>query len=655
MGIQQTFLRHFTFKKTAIYLSVAIALLLIVFFIFRNTVLHSVLDKKCASFKDKYRAELQISTARFSGITGITLENISLVPEQGDTLLKCGKAYVHIRLFPLFIGKIKIDEVQLVNTHVTIRRHEGKDNYNFLLQTKTEKTADTGEVNGSYSDRINKICNGIFTAIPDDIEIHNFTVEASLDSNTFSLSLPEFTIEKQGFLSSVGIKDNGKQSFCFLQGEINKNKKLLSFKIYADSGEKVQMPYLRSKYGLHIDFDTLRGGFSVDGNSSLLNIKGNAMMAGLLLNHKKIAETDVAFEKLGLTFNIHATDDFVELDSTSTVVYNHFELNPYIRLSQKPKLKVHLKINNEFVAQDLFESLPGGMFHNFEDIKTQGKLRLYVNFDLDMQQPDSLKFDATLSGKNFSVIKYGVTDFRKIGGTFSYTAYEHGAPVRTFEVGPENPSFTTLANISAYLQDAVLISENGGFYYSSGFNVDAFRESIIENIRAGRFVRGGSTIDMQLVKNVFLSRNKTITRKAEEILIAWLINNNNLCSKEKMYEDYLNLIEWGPGVYGISEASHYYFTKKPAQLTLAESIYLASIIPKPKWFKSSFDPNGILSARNQQYFSLIAGKLIAKGSASAADTNDMLNKVKLKGPSKLFMAKDTNHFVIDSVMMMEED
>lgn len=76
----------------------------------------------------------------------------------------------------------------------------------------------------------------------------------------------------------------------------------------------------------------------------------------------------------------------------------------------------------------MFESIPGGMFGNFEGIKTKGKLRLCVNFDLDMHQPDSLKFDATLTGKDFSIVKYGVTDFRKINGTFSYTAYVNDMP-----------------------------------------------------------------------------------------------------------------------------------------------------------------------------------------------------------------------------------
>ena len=93
---------------------------------------------------------------------------------------------------------------------------------------------------------------------------------------------------------------------------------------------------------------------------------------------------------------------------------------------------------------------------------------------------------------------------------------------------------------------------------------------------------------MQLVKNVFLNRNKNFARKLEEALIVWLIENERLTSKERMYEVYLNIVEWGPLVYGIQEASAYYFNKRPSQLNTEESIFLASIIPKPKHFRSSF-------------------------------------------------------------------
>ncbi|HNW68919.1 MAG TPA: biosynthetic peptidoglycan transglycosylase [Bacteroidales bacterium] len=638
---------HRVLKKCLLYTAIAIVLLLLAFFMFRNTILHAIIDSKCKAFKEKYHATLAVEKSSFKGFTGVTIEDISIVPDQREVLFRSGKIYAHVRFFPLLAGSVRINELTIENTMVNLSRHGKINNYSFLFTPHKDTTAQEGDTSYNYAARFDKIFSGVFSNIPDNIEISNFLIKATADSNSFSAFLPALRIEDQKFLSAVAVREKGKQRVCFVKGEIIKNRKILNIMIFAPAGQKVHIPYLQAKYGLRCDFDTLYSGISAEGNSSKFNITVENLICGLVLNHKKIALTDVAFNKIALKLNITAYEDYVELDSTSVIAHHRFFINPFIRASHKPVVKVTLKIHKDFVAQDMFESIPGGMFGNFEGIKTKGKLRLCVNFDLDMHQPDSLKFDATLTGKDFSIVKYGVTDFRKINGTFSYTAYVNDMPVRTFEVGPENPSYTTLEAISPYLKDAVLISENGGFFYGDGFNPEAFRESIIANIKAGRFVRGGSTIDMQLVKNVFLSKNKTIVRKAEEILIAWLINNNNLCSKEKMYEVYLNLIEWGPGIYGISEASDYYFQKKPAQLSLAESIYLASIIPKPRWFKSSFDENGKLSLRYQPYFSLVAKKMIDKGSAMPQDTLDMINKVEIRGSAKAYMAKDTVRFNIE--------
>ena len=150
-------------------------------------------------------------------------------------------------------------------------------------------------------------------------------------------------------------------------------------------------------------------------------------------------------------------------------------------------------------------------------------------------------------------------------------------------------------------------------------------------------MRGGSTISMQLIKNVFLTRNKTVARKMEEALDVWLIESNRLASKERMYEVYLNLIEWGPNVYGIGEASRFYFDKPASELTLAESIYLAMIIPRPKWFKYNFDVNGKLKEGAASYYSVIAGHLLKKGIITEDEANTLQPNVVLKGAAKNFI------------------
>ncbi|MBK6838674.1 MAG: transglycosylase domain-containing protein [Bacteroidetes bacterium] len=171
-------------------------------------------------------------------------------------------------------------------------------------------------------------------------------------------------------------------------------------------------------------------------------------------------------------------------------------------------------------------------------------------------------------------------------------------------------------------------------FYHNGFNEDAFRKSIATNFKAGKFVRGGSTISMQLVKNVYLTRKKTISRKAEEALIVWLIENNRLCSKERMFEVYLNIIELGPGIYGIGEAAPFYFSKKPADLTLQESIFLASLLPHPKWFRYSFDKTGQLKPYFENYYRVVSNFLLKKNLITQIEHDALVPIIELKGPAR---------------------
>jgi membrane peptidoglycan carboxypeptidase len=158
---------------------------------------------------------------------------------------------------------------------------------------------------------------------------------------------------------------------------------------------------------------------------------------------------------------------------------------------------------------------------------------------------------------------------------------------------------------------------------------------------------------MQLVKNVFLTRNKTISRKLEEAMIVWMIESNRLVSKERMLEVYFNIIEWGPGIYGITEASQYYFKKKPSELNLEESIYLAMIVPRPKGFKYYFDAEGKIKEPYFGYFRLISGMLEKKGIIQEGEKIESPATLELKGQAKELVIKPDT-LATDSLPLLEE-
>ena len=167
------------------------------------------------------------------------------------------------------------------------------------------------------------------------------------------------------------------------------------------------------------------------------------------------------------------------------------------------------------------------------------------------------------------------------------------------------------------------------------------REALIYDLQVERFARGGSTITMQLVKNVFLNRNKNIARKLEEALIVWLIETERLTSKDRMYEVYLNIVEWGPLVYGAQEAAAYYFKKRPSQLTAEESIFLASIIPKPKHFRNSFTGDMKLKENLEGYYRLIAERLAKKGVISEAAADSIRPEINVTGEARKDLERDS--------------
>jgi membrane peptidoglycan carboxypeptidase len=221
-------------------------------------------------------------------------------------------------------------------------------------------------------------------------------------------------------------------------------------------------------------------------------------------------------------------------------------------------------------------------------------------------------------------------------------------------VGSTNPNYTPLDQISPYLQKSVLTSEDPSFFSHRGFINEAFKQSIIKNIRTKKFSRGASTISMQLIKNVFLTREKTLSRKLEEILLVYILENNRIASKERMLEVYFNIIEWGPNVYGIGEAAHFYFQKKPSDLTLKECLYLATIVPKPKKFMWLFDSEGKLKPFAVQQQKFLSNLMLRRGVLVPEDTIGQSIPLTISGNAhSLLNLKVSDTIVADSLAVDE--
>ncbi len=165
-------------------------------------------------------------------------------------------------------------------------------------------------------------------------------------------------------------------------------------------------------------------------------------------------------------------------------------------------------------------------------------------------------------------------------GTFTYTAYNKDGHLFSRKTGPNSAGWVAIADLPPHIPKAFITLEDPGFYYHRGIHVQALENSLKMNLATGKFVRGGSTISMQLAKNLWLRRHKTVGRKAYEALLTVALES--CLSKAQILELYMNVVEYGPDLYGIGPATQHYFHKPAEQLELDEAFYLASLLPHPK-------------------------------------------------------------------------
>jgi len=184
-----------------------------------------------------------------------------------------------------------------------------------------------------------------------------------------------------------------------------------------------------------------------------------------------------------------------------------------------------------------------------------------------------------------------------------------GGP-RPILVSPDAPDFVPLGEVPPLFLRALLLSEDAGYYSHRGFDLREVPAALATNWIHGTPVRGASTITQQLAKNLFLTREKSLSRKLQELALALLLDEQ--LGKERVLEIYLNVIEWGPDLYGLRPASRHYFDREPAELTLKQMAFLICLIPGPVKYQRSF-ADGSPSPAFETLIDQLIEKLWAQG------------------------------------------
>jgi monofunctional biosynthetic peptidoglycan transglycosylase len=186
-------------------------------------------------------------------------------------------------------------------------------------------------------------------------------------------------------------------------------------------------------------------------------------------------------------------------------------------------------------------------------------------------------------------------------------ARKKGRPVRRVQ------AWVPISQVSRHLIHAVLASEDQRFFGHEGVDWEAIKKSVEADRARGRFVRGGSTITQQLAKNLFFTTDKTLTRKLRELVVArWLEED---LGKKRILELYLNVIEWGDGIYGCEAAARRYYGKPPSNLEPSEAAGLAAMIPNPRRINPLVDPRRLARAQRRVLWLMASAGYIQRDAA----------------------------------------
>ena len=339
-----------------------------------------------------------------------------------------------------------------------------------------------------------------------------------------------------------------------------------------------------------------RSSFFVDFDAERAELRGELSLRDLMVDHRAVADGKVGPYSLsaegelvvkrephvkGPRTHIRIEKTKVSLGPLELAIVASAELDGGLRTCT-------LDIQSGLVAADrIVAAFPTGLLPHLQPVQAAGKGGLKFFLGLDFDHPELTELDVRLDLADFRITRLNpAIDFDELRASFE-TRFEmpDGEIIRRV-TGPLSERWTSIYEVTPLLPIAIVTQEDGGFYRHAGVSLLHLRGSLAKNLETGHFSRGGSTLTMQLARNLFLNRHKTLSRKFEEVVVAWLLEQS--FSKDELMALYLNVVEFGPQIFGIRDASRYYFDKAPAELLPVEVAFLTRLLPGPRRYHKQF-------------------------------------------------------------------
>ena len=406
---------------------------------------------------------------------------------------------------------------------------------------------------------------------------------------------------------------------------------------------------------LDVDTTTLTSNLHVelDEEGKTLRLDGDGTVADLGFDARSISPDPVRGMRLSFRGKGeadldggHANVTGGEMEIGALQIHGDFDYQRLAAGDEKNPTKFKLRSTFKIpltACQTLLDAAPKGLLPTVSGTQMAGSIALEGHANLDTTNLDKfydLDWVMNTSCRVTSVPP--AIDVKNFQHAFTRTVYTPEGAKTDIKAGPGSGSWANYGHISHFMETGVMSFEDAGFETHNGFDHEAIRNSIRENLRTGKFVRGASTISMQLAKNLYLSRDKTISRKIEEAILTMYLEQT--LTKDQIMELYLNVVELGPMIYGVESAASHYFHSTAGQLSLSQAFYLASILPAPQ--QQHFGADGEVSASWMTRLRTVMRYANKRNRVTGDELDEGLSEIVVFGspaPMKDPKAKASNH------------
>ena len=333
------------------------------------------------------------------------------------------------------------------------------------------------------------------------------------------------------------------------------------------------------------DKTTIRADLALRLKQGKLGFDGSLDFTGLTVFHKRLsaeplrdlaAETQVRGAVDLATRSLQIDDALARIKgievrlqgSAARPVGTPWRVNAHVTVPQRP-------------CQDVLVALPKQFVPSLQGFGLKGNFSADIELAIDKADLQKTVLDGKVGINGCKVLTAPeALSMERFKRSFSHDAEIRPGVWRTFAVGPSNPDFVSIDKINPNIINSLMTTEDSGFYRHRGFITREFRSALISNLERGYFRVGASSITMQMVKNTMMTRDKTLSRKFQELFLTWYTEQE--LTKDRIMEIYLNVIEFGPEIYGIGPAMRHYFGREPADATPLQAAFFSSILPNPK-------------------------------------------------------------------------